>query len=707
MQKLIPGVLWLAVAGSANAAQVTLQFSGTDAYGPLAVTTAPGGSVVTGTIPANAPYTATATYDAAQVVTPVAYYGGTRSTYQFTSLTVTMNGNTITQFGPGNIDVFDNINPPNSYPPGDYIAFNSGPYAIPAPVGTLYGASFTNIFMGFSDTTGTAFSGTALPKAINAASYSFKAMELTYYSSGGITTTILPLLTASTSAATAPTINTVSLPNGVINASYTAAVTAAAPNADAVTLTIDPATLPAGLSFNGSAITGTPTSVGASSVAISATDAVTGLSAATHLPLTINDAAISFAPTLANAVAGSAYSATLSAATGGTGKFTYTGASLPAGLSLSGTTLSGTAPATAGLYPFTMTATDSAGTAVIAKLSLNVTAPAQAACSGSNAVESAYVPRKPGFIVVNGGLNLLDHLWTTNLNAQNTTFLGGLVNWYSTGLILSYTGVTDPTGCILSKLTVAPAVSISTGSLANATVNNAYTAPITAAWGATPYKSISVSGQPAGLSFDGVNLTGKPTVVGTFPITVTVIDAVGATAAKTLSLVVNDQAISFAPALPAATVGTAYSTGLTASGYGPFKYTAGNLPAGLALSGNIISGNPTTAGTSAVTLTATDAAGAASSVIATLLVNPAQTCTAPSGAKAAPTIQGNVTAIQGAQVTIGATVVTVPSCAAITWNGNWQGLSKAIRTGYNVEVTQGYVVNGKTIATALIVDNNL
>mgnify|MGYP003353738658 CR=1 FL=1 len=84
-------------------------------------------------------------------------------------------------------------------------------------------------------------------------------------------------------------------------------------------------------------------------------------------------------------------------------------------------------------------------------------------CSGTNAVETAYNARNPGFIVVNGGLNLLDHLWTSNLNSSNTTFLGGLVNWYQTGLILNYTGTTDPAGCILDHLTVAPAVTSTLG----------------------------------------------------------------------------------------------------------------------------------------------------------------------------------------------------------------------------------------------------
>ncbi|MFN8422729.1 MAG: Ig domain-containing protein [Anaerolineae bacterium] len=164
--------------------------------------------------------------------------------------------------------------------------------------------------------------------------------------------------------------------------------------------------------------------------------------------------------------------------------------------------------------------------------------PPSVACSGSNAVETAYVARDPGYIVVNGGLNLLDHLWTSNLNASNTTFLGGLTNWYQTGLIVSYTGTTDPNGCILDSLTVAPAVTIATTSLPAATTGIAYQAPVSAAWGVAPY-ALTVAGLPAGLSFDGSSIGGTPTSAGTFTLTITATDAVGAAATAQVALLVN------------------------------------------------------------------------------------------------------------------------------------------------------------------------
>src|ERR1700738_4538609 len=69
---------------------------------------------------------------------------------------------------------------------------------------------------------------------------------------------------------------------------------------------------------------------------------------------------------------------------------------------------------------------------------------------------------------------------------------------------------------------------------------------------------------------------------------------------------------SITSAAPAAgTVGVAYTTSLTATnGTQPYSWsiTAGTLPAGLTLSGNTISGTPTTAGTSSFTVQVKDAA---------------------------------------------------------------------------------------------------
>src|SRR5581483_334101 len=450
--------LLLATGRVASAAPAVYQYGGTTSS---AMSVNDGTSV--GSIPAGTPFSGTFMFDVPQTATPVAFGGGTHSTYSFTETTLTV-GTTTVRWGPGTIDVYDNLTSATSgYPIGDslYININGVP-----PSGPINGAQFNWIFLGFVDGRGTAISGGALPSNLSLSAFQSAFIEFNYGTQG--------------------------TPWGAGNTS-----------------TLQP---------------------------------LTSLSGSGGVP------GISFAPTLPNGVVGTPYSATFAAASGGAGGFTYTAAGLPAGLTLAGTTVSGT-PTAAGTSNVTLTATDSAGTSLAVTVTVTIADPAPVACSGKDAVVTAYVARNPGYIVVNGGLNLLDHLWTTNLTAANTTFLGGLVNWYQTGLIVSYTGTTDPNGCILSSLTVAPGVTITTSTLPEGTVGAAYSAPVDVAWGVAPYQ-VGVSGLPSGLTFDGAKISGTPRAAGSFAVTISARDAVGGSAAKSLTLVVAAAPITFAPTLP-------------------------------------------------------------------------------------------------------------------------------------------------------------
>lgn len=533
---------FLGSVSGVDAAPVTYQFTGATSS---TMTVNDGTSA--GTIPAGTPFSGALTFDDAQTAAPVAFSGGTHSAYTFVDMTLTVGTTTVT-WGPGVIDLYDNVtSTAGGYPIGDSLYANLSSRV--APSGTIDGAAFNWIFLGLVDGTGTAFAGGALPGTLNFASFQHPFIEFNYGTLGtpwgaGNTSTLQWLSTLSKTGGTVitpPTITTTSLPSGVIGVAYSAPVTAAGPNGDATTLTVSG--LPGGLVFDGANITGIPHTVGTASVIITATDTVTNLSTASTLPLTINDAIISFSPSLPDGVTNSPYLAAFAPATGGTGSFTYTAAGLPPGLSLDGTTVAGT-PTVAGAFPVTLTATDSAGFSVPATVTLNIVDLTPVACAGTNAVESAYNTRNPGFIVVNGGLNLLDHLWTTNLNSTNTTFLGGLVNWYQTGLILDYEGTVDPAGCILTSLTVKPRVTLDTVALPDAVVGVPYSAPISVAWGVAPY-AVTVAGLPAGLGFEGGNVTGLPTAAGTFTVTVTAIDSVGATASANLTLTVAPAPTSF------------------------------------------------------------------------------------------------------------------------------------------------------------------
>lgn len=74
--------------------------------------------------------------------------------------------------------------------------------------------------------------------------------------------------------------------------------------------------------------------------------------------------------------------------------------------------------------------------------------------------------------------------------------------------------------------------------------------------------------------------------------------------------------------LPVGTVGTPYSTSLSASGgTAPYRWSATGLPSGLGVSGSSIAGTPTAAFAGTVTLTVTDFVGATASRALTLAIN--------------------------------------------------------------------------------------
>jgi len=250
---------------------------------------------------------------------------------------------------------------------------------------------------------------------------------------------------------------------------------------------------------------------------------------------------------------------------------------------------------------------------------------------------------------------------------------------------------------------VISGVTIATSSLPNATAGLMYSTPVTITLGVAPY-NVTVNGLPVGLGFDGVNVTGIPTTLGASNVTITAVDAQGISISKLLKLTVVDQSIGFAPSLPGGTVNTAYTANLSATGYGPFNFTATGLPAGLALNGNQIVGSPTTAGTYPVTLTATNLLGTSKQVKSSIVISSSavtgQTCTKPAGSKSF-TVHAAITATGAGNITIGTKVVTIPDCAKVVYKGT----ATTFGIGFDAEVKSGYTINGINYSTSLIVDD--
>jgi len=160
---------------------------------------------------------------------------------------------------------------------------------------------------------------------------------------------------------------------------------------------------------------------------------------------------------------------------------------------------------------------------------------------------------------------------------------------------------------------------ITTTSVPSASRGVAYSTTLVASDGVAPVVwSIPSGTLPAGLSLSTTGvLAGTPTTPGTTTVTVAATDAIERYDEQVLSITVNPLFGIVQSSLPTATRNSAYTTTLTTlDGTTPVSWAVigGALPAGLTLATNgTISGTPTSAGSSSVTIRATDAAAATAS----------------------------------------------------------------------------------------------
>jgi len=166
------------------------------------------------------------------------------------------------------------------------------------------------------------------------------------------------------------------------------------------------------------------------------------------------------------------------------------------------------------------------------------------------------------------------------------------------------------------ELTIAPApLVITTSSLPSGMVGEYYSVIVGASGGKEPYNwSVQSGSFPPGLQLVSATgeIRGTPGAARTYNFTLSVRDALGTQVSRDFSLSIAEVlAITSACPLPAATVNSAYSVRLQASGGAPgysWSLESGKLPSGLSLAASTgtISGTPTAAGLSSFTLAVTD-----------------------------------------------------------------------------------------------------
>ncbi|MDR6642731.1 outer membrane autotransporter protein [Luteibacter sp. 1214] len=443
-----------------------------------------------------------------------------------------------------------------------------------------------------------------------------------------------PFSTTRTYAVTvsAPTITVapVTLPNPTVGVAYSQTISASGGTAP-YTFAITAGALPAGMTLaGGGALSGTPTAAGTFNFTVTATDNG-GFTGSRAYTITVAAPTIAIAPAnLPNAVAGQAYSSTVTAS-GGTAPYAFavTGGSLPSGITLSSTgVLSGTSTV-AGTFNFTVSATDS---------SSGAGAPFSGSRAYSLTVGAPSVTVAPA---------TLPNPTVGAAYSQTVTASGGTAPYTfavtagatPSGLSLSAAGVLSgtPTAAGTFNFTVTatdgngfdgaraytvtaggPTLVLTPTSQPTGHVGQAYTASYSTTGGTAPYHYTVTGNLPTGLSLaDNGTLSGTPTQAGNFPVAIHVTDSsTGAgspfTATVNMTLAVDADPLVLTPASPAltATYGVSNSITFTSSGGSAPRTLSltGALPAGMSFdpASGVLSGTPTVTGSFPFTVTVTD-----------------------------------------------------------------------------------------------------
>ena len=292
----------------------------------------------------------------------------------------------------------------------------------------------------------------------------------------------------------------------------------------------------------------------------------------------------------------------------------YAATGLPPGLAVSPTTglISGT-PTTAGASIVTVGATNSGGTAS-ANLALTISSavpvitssPAASGTMGSAFSYQITATNSPTSYAATGLPPGLAVSPTTGLIWGTPTTAGTSIATVSA----TNSGGTASANLTLTITSAAPVITSSTA--AGGTMGNAFSYQITATNSPTSY---TATGLPPGLAVSPTTglVSGTPATAGTSTVTVSATNS-GGTGSANLTLTVS----SAAPVITSLTaasgsMGSPFSYQITATN-SPTSYTATGLPSGLAVSPTtgLISGTPATAGTSTVTVSATNSGGTGS-----------------------------------------------------------------------------------------------
>ncbi len=244
--------------------------------------------------------------------------------------------------------------------------------------------------------------------------------------------------------------------------------------------------------------------------------------------------------------AGATYSSQV-AASGGTAPYTYSATSLPGGLSINSSNgaITGTpAQSSIGTASATIKVTDStqpSPQSATSTLSIKISPAALAVTTTSLPAGAAAAPYPSTTLQASGGVgsytwalasgsNLPGGLNLSTAGVLSGTPAAGSGGSYSLTFVVTDSFTPPDTAQAMLTLTISggPALTLTTTTLPNATLNTAYTAALAAAGGVTPYTFSLANGTslPAGLTLSSAGaISGTPTKAGSTSFSVQVVDS--------------------------------------------------------------------------------------------------------------------------------------------------------------------------------------
>lgn len=331
-------------------------------------------------------------------------------------------------------------------------------------------------------------------------------------------------------------ISPATLPNGIAGVAYNQTLTATGGTAP-YSWSVPAGALPAGVTLNTSTgvLSGTPTTAGAATFTVQATDSTQAFGQIRYSVTIANGPLAVTTTSLPDGTIGAAYSQTLGAA-GGTAPYTWTiTGSLPAGLTLNATTgaIAGT-PTAAGTSSFTAVVTDAAKAAAQQALSITTaTGLSVTPTSLPNAVVGTAYTQK--FTATGGKAPYTFAITGTLPNgfsfAAATATISGTAPAAETGnFTLVVTDASSRTLNVPLTLTATAGAITLTPTTLSAVVGVAFTQVLTASGGTPPYTySLGSGNLPSGFTFNVSNhtISGTATGAGTTNFSIVVTDSSG------------------------------------------------------------------------------------------------------------------------------------------------------------------------------------